>query len=494
MGLEFGRQVVRFPCFIDKPLVIEQVFEYNRGTELGDYTTAMDAALDALDTVLTDLINTVETGGLDQLKAAEKVAVWQRFETLRNTLPVVDHRLIAHAEASHLAEEYCSSTLNQFLVRILQLSHGEAVSRVRAATAVGPRSTMLGEKLEPQLPRLPALQRDGVLSTEKVAIVERAMHTLTRTDLDPADVEQAEELLTDHAPILNPADLKRFANAVINAADPDGPEPVDDQLQQDRRFVELKQRRDGMWDLKGRLTAALGSQLNAILDPLAKPRTSSIQDPDGTVTSIADPRPSVQRLHDALEEACAELLKSADQPSVGGIPASVIVTITLEDLLAKAGIAETADGSQLSFHQLRRIADEADIWPVILDPHGVPLALGRSQRLASKGQTIALTARDGGCSFPGCTHPASWCDRHHILDWILGGATDLDNLTLLCRYHHTHFLQKGWSCRINPDGLPEWIPPSWVDPAQQPHINARIQRLNTQRQLQRSRRRSATAA
>jgi hypothetical protein len=98
-------------------------------------------------------------------------------------------------------------------------------------------------------------------------------------------------------------------------------------------------------------------------------------------------------------------------------------------------------------------------------------------------QTMALIARDAGCSFPGCTHPPQWCDRHHILDWILGGPTDLDNLTLLCRYHHTHFLQKGWSCRITVDGLPEWIPPRWIDQDQQPHINNRIQRLNTQRQL-----------
>ena len=92
--------------------------------------------------------------------------------------------------------------------------------------------------------------------------------------------------------------------------------------------MELKQRRDGMWHLQGRLTNILGAKLNAILDPLAKPRSSSIDDPDGTTTTIPDPRPSVQRLHDALEEACAKLLKSADLPSVGGIPASVVVTIT----------------------------------------------------------------------------------------------------------------------------------------------------------------------
>ena len=322
-----------------------------------------------------------------------------------------------------------------------------------------------------------------------MAIVERAMHKLTRPDLDPHAVETAEQLLTEHAPILGPTDLRRFANAVVNAADPDGPEPVDDQLQQDRRYLELKQRRDGMWHLAGRLTNTLGAQLNAILEPLTKPRSSAIEDEDGTVVDIPDQRPQVQRLHDTLEEACARLLKSDDQPSVGGIPASVIVTIGVDDLLAKAGLTETADGSQLTPDQLLRIADEADIWPTIIDRNGVPLALGRSRRLASAGQTMALIARDAGCSFPGCTHPPQWCDRHHIVDWILGGLTDLENLTLLCRYHHTHFLQKGWTCRINADGLPEWIPPRWIDQDQRPHINARIQRINTQRQFDRRRRR-----
>ena len=95
---------------------------------------------------------------------------------------------------------------------------------------------------------------------------------------------------------------------------------------------------------------------------------------------------------------------------------------------------------------------------------------------------MALHIRDGGCSFPGCTHPPNYCDRHHILDWIHGGLTDLDNLTLLCRYHHTHFLQKGWTCRLNADDLPEWTPPWWIDQHQRPQINTRIRRLHAQRQ------------
>ena len=53
---------------------------------------------------------------------------------------------------------------------------------------------------------------------------------------------------------------------------------VDDQLQHDRRYLELKQRRDGMWHVAGRLTNTVGAQLNAILDPLTKPRTTAIED------------------------------------------------------------------------------------------------------------------------------------------------------------------------------------------------------------------------
>ncbi len=308
----------------------------------------LDVVLDKLDADFAELLDTVEGGGLDQLNAAEKVAWWQRFETFRNRLPLIDHGLIADAEATDLAGAYSFSNLARFVVRMFQLSPSEATSRVRAAAAVGPRTSMLGERLEPVLPKLAALQRDGAVTAEKVQIVERAMDKLSRPGLQVEDVEIAERLLSDYAPVLGPTDLRRYALRVVEAADPDGPEPVDDQLQQDRRYLELKQRRDGMWQLQGRLTSAVGAQLNAVLDPLARFRSSSIEDEHGNLVQIPDERPAAQRLHDALDEACGRLLKSADQPAVGGIPASVIVTVPLQDLLAKAGLAETSDGTLLS--------------------------------------------------------------------------------------------------------------------------------------------------
>jgi hypothetical protein len=321
--------------------------------ELGDPTadyverSPLDAVLDEAQLAVSKMIDILEAGGLDQLDAPQKVAFWQRFETLRNRLPVIDHQLIADAEAADLPGTYCFNSMTQLLMRMFQLSPGEAASRVRAAAAVGPRSSMLGERLQPVLPKLAELQRDGAVSPEKVAIVERAMHKLSRPDVDPAAVHTAEQLLTDHAPLLAPKELHRFALAVVEAADPDGPEPVDDQLQQDRRYLELKQRRDGMWWLQGKLTGTVGTQLTAILDPLAKPRTTELDTDTGT-QKIADQRPYGQRMHDALDEMCGKVLTNADQPSVGGVPASVIVTIGVDDLLAKAGLAETSDGSQLS--------------------------------------------------------------------------------------------------------------------------------------------------
>jgi hypothetical protein len=150
--------------------------------ELGDPTRgervercALDVALDALDNALNGLIDTIEAGGLEQLDAAEKISWWRRCETLRKRLPLIDHSLIADATASELPKAYCTSTMTQFLVRIFQLSPGEAAARVRAAAAVGPRRSMLGERLERQLPQLAQLQRAGAVSPEQVAIVERAM-------------------------------------------------------------------------------------------------------------------------------------------------------------------------------------------------------------------------------------------------------------------------------------------------------------------------------
>ena len=86
----------------------------------------LDVVLDKLNDDFAELLETVETGGLDQLTADQKVAVWRRFETFRNRLPLIDHSLIAEAEATDLPATACSSSLTGFLVQVL---HSPQVKR-----------------------------------------------------------------------------------------------------------------------------------------------------------------------------------------------------------------------------------------------------------------------------------------------------------------------------------------------------------------------------
>ena len=128
----------------------------------------------------------------------------------------------------------------------------------------------------------------------------------------------------------------------------------------------------------------------------------------------------------------------------------------------------------MSARTARGLADQADIAFCLTNTKGAVLDLYRSRRIASPAQTLALYARDRGCSFPGCQLAPSRCERHHVISWWDGGDTNLGNLTLVCSFHHHQFAKRGWHCQINTDGLPEWIPPKWIDPRQRPIINHRI--------------------
>jgi hypothetical protein len=90
----------------------------------------------------------------------------------------------------------------------------------------------------------------------------------------------------------------------------------------------------------------------------------------------------------------------------------------------------------MSAGQARRLACEARIIPVVLDSTSQPLDLGRTARLFTRAQRIALGLRDGGCTARGCETSASGCHAHHDDPWAQGGRTDLARGRLLCPRHH----------------------------------------------------------
>ena len=87
--------------------------------------------------------------------------------------------------------------------------------------------------------------------------------------------------------------------------------------------------------------------------------------------------------------------------------------------------------------QARWAACDAQIRLLLLDPDGLPLDVGREKRVVPPHIRRAVEHRDRHCVFAGCEAPTWWCDTHHLLEWIWGGETSLENSALLCERHHT---------------------------------------------------------
>ncbi|GAA3557184.1 HNH endonuclease signature motif containing protein [Microlunatus spumicola] len=433
---------------------------------------AVEHALDAFAAAQDLLVAAVEGAGLDGLNQVGLLSFARRFEQVRNRSALVDHQLVHELERRATAHAVGQPSTAALLSWLLRLSRGEATRRVRAAEALSERVAMTGEVLLPLRPALAEVQRAGEASPEQLDVCLRALGTVDHRGFDPADLETAEELLAGFTRTLAPPDLRLAAQQVVDRIDPDGTRPQE-LLNVDRRHLAFRRLRDGMWSVEGRLTGPVGAKLRAVLGPLAKPRLATVVLEDGREVQQDDPRHHGQRTHDALEEVCDRLLRSGTLPDAGGTPATVIVTIPEGDVVARRRWGVSSDGTVLSGETVVDLTDEAEIYPTVVSPTGVVLQLGRTQRLATPGQTMALVARDGGCSFPGCDRPPEWCERHHITAWVDGGATDLENLTLLCAWHHHNFAGRGWTC-LMVDGLPAWVPPRWIDPDQRPLRNTRI--------------------
>ena len=431
------------------------------------------AQLEAWQDKLTSLTTGGAGGVLATLSDERLLGVWRRHEQIRHRSAVFDHDAIVEAQARQLPQSVCQPGMVEVLVAALRLSHAEAARRVRAAAALGERVSMTGEPLAPLRPALAQAQREGTASPEQVDVCLRAIEQVEHRGFDPADLDAADSLFAGWTATLDPRALRQAADRVVERIDPDGTRPRDE-VNADRRHLGLRKTRDGQaWVVDGRLTGAVGAKLQAVLGPLAAPRVESVVVEDGCVVAQPDPRRYGQRMHDALEEVCDRLLRSGTLPASGGTPTTVIITISADSLRTRTGCGTTSDGTRLSAEAVLGLADEADVYLARVDAFGVVLELGRTRRLATCGQTMALIARDGGCSFPGCDRPPEWAERHHVVAWVDGGTTDLSNLTLLCGYHHHHFAGRGWTCRMR-DGLPTWTPPRWVDPQQRPQLNARI--------------------
>ncbi|WP_162606728.1 HNH endonuclease signature motif containing protein, partial [Jiangella asiatica] len=201
---------------------------------------------------------------------------------------------------------------------------------------------------------------------------------------------------------------------------------------------------------------------------------ASLAAPVPATDGAPDPRGHATRTGQALIELCRRAMDTGDLlPGGRGARPHITITASLPTLRKQPGCPKAATmwGTPITPEALRRLACDAGITRVLTDPHGVPLDVGRQHRTVTSAQWIALVARDKGCAFPGCSRPAAWTQAHHIRHWADGGTTDLHNLVLVCGHHHRAVHHRGWAVRIGGDRHPEFVPPPWIDPGQQPRRN-----------------------
>jgi uncharacterized protein DUF222/HNH endonuclease len=123
------------------------------------------------------------------------------------------------------------------------------------------------------------------------------------------------------------------------------------------------------------------------------------------------------------------------------------VVVHVDESALRGGIGR----ADLPIETVKRLCCDGSLITVLEDERGRPLDVGRKQRTVSTALRRALWSRDRGCSFPGCRH-TRYVDVHHIHPWADGGATSLDNLTLLCTHHHTLLHQGGFTIHRDSNG------------------------------------------
>ncbi len=232
------------------------------------------------------------------------------------------------------------------------------------------------------------------------------------------------------------------------------------------RRLTLTDTPEGTTLLHGELDAEGAALLRTALDGLAAPRPGENAAPDR--------RSPARRRADALIDLIGRALSADTVPASGGTRPHLTVTIPWATLVgAGAGVevAATSWGMPLPRGVLVRLTCDAAISRIILDPDGIPLDVGRTARTVPPHIRRAVAARDLGCTFPGCDKPPSWCEAHHVIHWLYGGATALHNLVLLCGEHHRRVHRDGWEIVFSADQRPSYLPPHRIDPLRRPRRN-----------------------
>jgi len=306
----------------------------------------------------------------------------------------------------------------------------------------------------------------GEISHTHATVIGQAIRRLPQETTD-AQRRRAEQVLIDDAKRLSPKDLEARGRRITELHE--APEAVDarendllaerEARARARASLAMWDNRDGTWSGRFLLPELQARILKTVVDAFAAPRRNHV---DSGMSRLERARAEVERdkpydrkAGEALM-ALVEHLPTDGLPTTGGTPARIIVTIDEAGLRSATEAATLATGERLSAGELRRLACIHGLLPAVLGGAGIPVDLGRSQRLFTPYQRDALASMDGGCVAPGCDRPPAWCESHHGgRPFAEGGKTNLGEGFLLCSTHHHEAHHRRWSFRRAPDARAE---------------------------------------
>ncbi|MER7860780.1 DUF222 domain-containing protein [Amycolatopsis japonica] len=371
-------------------------------------------------------------------------------------------KFLAEIESRGTEDLFGYGSAASWLADVARISLGDAQDMVNRALALNPAPSVGGE-VAVFAPATAAAAEDGALGEQHIDLILEILRKIP-SEVPVEDRAGAEKILADLARDAGPKQIAEAGADLLAHLDPDGNEPKDPEPAPPRREVFVERRKDGFWKLSGLLDPETGARTAAALDAYAAKRPV---DEFGQ----ADHRTLPQRRGDAWAELLDLAIACPDQPGTSGYRTLVHVTVGLDALKTGLGTACLDFVGRITAREARLAACDCLMIPVVLSAAGEPLDVGRMKRFVTPGQRRALNIRDGGCAFPGCHRAPKHCHAHHIRHWADGGPTDLRNLVLLCSFHHRLIHHGDWQVRMAPGGIPEFVPPQYLDPLQVPRRN-----------------------
>jgi hypothetical protein len=196
--------------------------------------------------------------------------------------------------------------------------------------------------------------------------------------------------------------------------------------------------------LEAELPAAQGAIVARALERVAQTVPAMPDEQDGCFASA--------RRADALVALCSARLAGDADPD----RATVVVHAQMEGLQNGTGGCEVEDGPVIHPRTAQRLLCNARVQAVVEDATEDVVALGRMSREPPAWMIRQVRYRDRECRFPGCG-ARRFTEAHHLVWWRHGGRTELDNLVLICSFHHRLVHEYGWSMRREADGEVGWF-------------------------------------